>query len=607
MRNINKILSYLKPYWVKAVLNIIFDLISVFFSLFTVVMAVPFLSVLFDNDKVMKVTGDLEFTATSIKEHGYYLLYSIKQEEGAHMALLYLCLVIIVMSLFRNLFRYLALHVLADIRNNIVRDIRNRLYNKILRLPISFYSEEKKGDIISRMSNDVQEIEASIMSSLEMLFRSPLEIIIYMGALFMMSTQLTIFVIVLLAVGGYVIGAVGKSLKKQSRTGQRRVGGLLTIIEETLSGLRVIKAFNAEEKSYKNFKNQNDKYANTMVSIYRKRFLANPLSEFMGTAIMVMIMWYGGKLVLTGDINMNSEELIGYLLMFYFVITPAKSFSTAWYNIQKGLASVERVDMILEADDKIYEKENPIEVKEFNNSIEFRNVSFKYADDYVLKNINLKIEKGKTIALVGQSGSGKSTLVDLIPRFHDVTEGEILIDGISVKDIKIKNLRNLIGFVNQEPILFNDTFFNNIAFSSDLANPDNVIGAAKVANAHDFIMANPEGYEYNIGDRGGKLSGGQRQRISIARAVFKNPPVMILDEATSALDTESERLVQDALYRLMENRTSIVIAHRLSTITNADEICVLNEGEIVERGRHEELLALNGYYKKLHEMQMFSA
>lgn len=607
MRDIVRILRYLIPYWGKAVINIFLIILSSFFSLFTVMLFMPFLDVLFDSDAIYLKPENLEYTMNSLKDYGYYLIFSVKQTHGAGTALLYLCLVIICMSLFRNVTRYLSLHIMSGIRNNVVRDIRNRLYKKTMSLPLSFFSEEKKGDIISRMSQDVQEIQNSIMSSLEMIFQNPIELVLYITALFMMSTNLTLFVLLMLPIAVFVIGRIGRTLKKQSRVGQSRAGGLLAIIEESLYGLRVIKAFDAEKKVNANFEKENQKYTDIMIGVQRRRYLANPLTEFLGTAIMVVIMWYGGSLVLSGEAGLSSSGFIVYLMTYYFVITPAKSFSTAYYNIQKGVASIERINVLFDADIKIYEKKNPLLLSEFKESIKFNNVDFKYQIEGVLKNVNIEVYKGQTIALVGQSGSGKSTLVDLIPRFHDVTGGDILIDGMPVQDLKISDLRSKIGFVNQEPILFNDSFINNIAFGEEKPDLDKVIRAAKVANAHDFIEFTQDGYETNIGDRGGKLSGGQRQRISIARAVYKNPPILILDEATSSLDTESERLVQDALNALMKNRTSIVIAHRLSTITNADLIYVLHEGRVVEQGKHTDLLQKNGFYKKLYELQSFSS
>lgn len=606
MKNITKILKFLIPYWNFAALNVISNLLSAVFALFTVIMAIPFLGILFQNEPLVTSVLPFEFTAESIKLHFYYFFSKIIIEYGEVRALIYLSIVIISMTFLKNLFHFLALYFLAPLRTNVVNDIREKIYQKVLDLPLSYFSETRKGDIISRTTGDVQEIEASIISSLEMLFRDPITIVIYLVALFYMSVPLTLFVLVMLPITGLVIGRIGRTLKATSHKGQKKMGMILSIIEETLGGLRIIKAFNAEEKVKSRFENVNSFYAKVMVKIMRRRALASPLSEFLGTLVMIFIMIYGASLVLADQSDLTSQQFIGYLMLFYLIIAPSKAFSTAYYNVQKGLASAERVNEILEAENKITEKENAISINEFKDCIEYRNVTFKYDHHDVLKGINLKLEKGKTIALVGQSGSGKSTIADLLPRFYDIDQGEILIDGISIRDLKIKDLRNLMGIVNQESILFNDTFFNNIAFGLDSSCEEDVINAAKVANAHDFIAGTKHGYYTNIGDRGGKMSGGQRQRVSIARAVLKNPPIMILDEATSALDTESERLVQEALTNLMKNRTSLVIAHRLSTVQFADEICVVHEGQIVERGKHEELLKKNGMYKKLHDMQIFA-
>lgn len=606
MKSIGKILKFIVPYWQKGLLNVTLNLLSAVFALFSVTMAIPFLGILFGDELVVTSVSEFEFTFNSVKEHFNYHVSKMIVAQGPQRALIYLSLLIISMSFFKNLFHYLALFYLAPIRNGVVRDIRDQIYDKVMILPLSYFSETRKGDIIARMTGDVQEIETSVVSSLEMLFRDPIQIIIYVTALFYMSSSLTLFVMVLLPVSGLLIGRIGRTLKQTSLKGQAKMGVILSMIEETLGGLRIIKAFNAENKMRMRFNNLNSLYTKIMIKLQRRRFLASPLSEFLGTIVMIVIMVYGASLVLAEASDMSSQEFIGYLMLFYLIIAPSKSFSTTFYNIQKGLASVDRVQDILNATNNIVEKPRAISIDDFSHSIEYRNVSFKYDHTEVLRDINLVIEKGKTIALVGQSGSGKSTMADLLPRFYDVEKGDILIDGISVKDYKLKDLRGLMGNVNQDPILFNDSFFNNIAFGVDNPTEEAVIEAARVANAHDFIMATKHGYYTKIGDRGGKLSGGQRQRISIARAVLKNPPIMILDEATSALDTESERLVQDALNRLMKNRTSLVIAHRLSTIQNADEICVLHEGRIVERGKHGFLLAMNGYYRKLHDMQLFS-
>ena len=499
---------------------------------------------------------------------------------------------------------YLAFYMMIPIRTGVVRDIRNQINRKITQLSLGFFSEERKGDILARVSGDVNEIEASIMSSLDMLFKNPILISIYLIGMILISWQLTLFVFILLPFAGYVMGQVGKKLKRRSLEGQQQWGALMSQIEETLGGLRIIKAFNAEKKIQDRFERANEQFRQTTTRVYRRQQMAHPMSEFLGTATIAVVLWYGGSLILSNNSSIDAATFIYYLVIFYSIINPAKDLSKAAYAIQKGLASMTRIDKILMAQSDINDPEQPKPVK-FTHAIEYRNVWFRYRNDWVLKGINLTIPKGKTVALVGQSGSGKSTLVDLLPRFYDVTEGSIAIDDTDIRQVKLVDLRGLMGNVNQEAILFNDTFFNNIAFGVEGATREQVEEAAKIANAHDFIMASENGYDTNIGDRGGKLSGGQRQRISIARAILKNPPILILDEATSALDTESEHLVQEALENLMRNRTTIVIAHRLSTIKNADEICVMHEGEIVERGCHEDLLKLGGYYKRLCDMQSF--
>lgn len=597
---------FIKPYKRYVFAAFIFNLLGAIFGGFQFGTLKPVLDVLFGIAQEVPVKpATLELTTTSIGNNFMYELFRIIHQFGPEKTLIYIGLFMIVMVFLKVAFTYLALYVLVPLRNGVVRDIRNQIYLKILELPIGFFSEERKGDIIARMTGDVQEIDNSIMSSLEMLLKEPLIIIVSLLIMIYMSPTLTLFVFVLLPVVGYLIGKVGKSLKKPSMRGQNKMGELLSTIEESLSGLRIIKAFNAEKKVQEHFKKQNAEYYHIMNSLMWRRYLAHPMSEFLGTMVIVIVLWYGGKLVLSSESSLSASGFLVYLVFFYSIINPAKSFTTAFYAIQKGLASMERIDKVLMAENNIIDKEYPLEVKTFTTQIEYRDVTFRYIEDDVLKKVNLTIPKGKTIALVGQSGSGKSTFVDLIPRFYDVTDGQILVDGTDIRDYKIADLRSLMGNVNQDPILFNDTFFNNISFGVEDATMEAVVNAAKVANAHDFIIATSEGYQSNIGDRGGKLSGGQRQRVSIARAVLKNPPILILDEATSALDTESEKLVQEALENLMKNRTSIVIAHRLSTIKNADLICVFHEGEIVERGNHDELIELDGIYKKLHAMQNF--
>ena len=538
------------------------------------------------------------------KNNLYWFVGDVIETHGGSFTLIVLGVGLVVMTLFKVLSMYMASYTMIPIRTGVVRDVRNQINKKITDLPLGFFSEERKGDIIARVSGDVNEIEASVMSSLDMIFKNPILIAIYLFAMIVISWQLTAFVLILLPVAGYVMGKVGKTLKKKSLLGQSQLGVLMSQIEETLSGLRIIKAFNAEKKIQRRFEESNETFRNTMNRIFRRQQLAHPMSEFLGTATIAIILWYGGSLILSENSPIEASVFIFYLVIFYSIINPAKDLSKATYAIQKGLASVERVDKILMAESNIISPTNPKSVV-LNEAIEYNDVWFRYQNEWVLKGVSLRIDKGKTIALVGQSGSGKSTLVDLLPRFYDIEKGSINVDGTDIRDASLHDLRGLMGNVNQEAILFNDTFFNNIAFGVESATLDEVKEAARIANAHEFILASEDGYDTNIGDRGGKLSGGQRQRISIARAILKNPPILILDEATSALDTESERLVQEALENLMRNRTTIVIAHRLSTIRNADEICVMHEGEIVERGKHEELLVIDGYYKRLCDMQKF--
>jgi len=626
MKNLIKILKYIIPYWGKALLNIGFNILAILFSLASFTLFIPILNILFKttdlaekgaeiaDDKVpVEIVEIVSFNFdslkeyfNSVKEYFYYQIEKLIVEQGEMQVLLYICISIAVLFFLRNLFRYLASFYLAPIRSNVVRDLRNKLYRKILILPLSYYSEQKKGDIISRMTADVQEVEVSIMSSLEMMFRDPINIIVYFIALLVINAPLTLFVLVLFPISGFIIGRIGKSLKRSSEKGQKQLGVLLSIIEETISGLRIIKAFNAINLSDNNFKTSDQYYTRTMVRLYRKRDLASPISEFLSTIVMVIVLWFGGRLVLSPETELDAAMFMTYLIIFSQLIPPAKSMTTAIYNIQKGGASVERIHEILDAEEVIVEIENPKTISEFKSAVEYKDVSFSYDKAVVLKNISLKLEKGKTIALVGPSGGGKSTFVDLLPRFYDCSSGEILIDGTCLKELKIDDVRGLMGIVSQETILFNDTVMGNITMGIENVNEEDVIAAAKVANAHEFISKMENGYHTNIGDRGVKLSGGQRQRISIARAVLKNPPILILDEATSALDTESERLVQDALLKLMQNRTSIVIAHRLSTIQFADEIVVISKGEIVERGKHAELIALGGVYKRLFDLQSFA-
>ncbi len=606
MEKYKKILRYLIPYWVRIVYNVFFNLLAVVFSVFSLTMLIPFLGILFDSQPILEDPVPLAFSANSLIQNFNYYVGVLITEYGEFYALIFIGFIVFITSLLKNAFKYMALLHLAATRTGVVKNIRNTLYDKTIDLPLSYYSNERKGDVISRMTNDVQQIELSIISSLEMAIREPLTILVYLVTLFIMSPVLTLLVLILLPISGFFIGRIGKNLKKTAFSGQSKLGIILSVIEETITGLRIIKAFNAEEKIKKRFYSLNSLYTRVMTKMYRRHYLAGPTSEFLGTMVVVIIMLYGGSMVLGGQSSLSSQGFIGYIAIFSQIINPAKAFSKAYYNIQKGMASADRIDDIMRAKNTIVEIKNPIPVKSFNDCIEFKNVSFRYDKEYVLKNINFVIPKGKTIALVGHSGAGKSTFVDLLPRILDATNGEILLDGVNIKHLKIKDLRALMGNVNQEAILFNDTIFNNIAFGSENTSEEQVINAAKIANAHGFIARTTNGYYSNIGDSGSKLSGGQRQRLSIARAVLCNPPILILDEATSALDTESERLVQKALTKVMENRTSIVIAHRLSTVVNADLICVLQEGEIIEKGNHAELMANNGVYKKLHNTQMFS-
>lgn len=617
MKEFIKVLRrFVPPYKRQLILSFIFNILSAIMNVLSFGLIIPILNILFKiDDKEYDFTPWISNDAASIMDkldsivgaltnNFYYYTTSSINEYGAGTVLLVLAISLTVLTLVKTGVYYLSSFYLIPIRTGVVRDIRNQINDKILSLPLSFFSEERKGDIIARMTGDVGEVENSIMSSLDMLFKNPILILVYFTTMLVVSWQLTIFVIVLLPVSGFVMGRVSKTLKKKSTEAQEKWGELMAQIEETLGGLRIIKAFNAEKKVAKRFYSGGDDVRKLSNKIARRQQLAHPMSEFLGTATISVVLWYGGTLILGNDASITASSFMFYLVMFYSIINPAKEFSKSAYAIQKGLASMERIDKILSAESNIKDPENPAKLS-FESSIEYKNVWFKYKNNWVLQDINLTIPKGKTVALVGQSGSGKSTMVDLLPRFYDVEKGQICIDGVDLKDARVTDLRGLMGNVNQEAILFNDTFFNNISFGVENATLEDVMEAAKVANAHDFISASENGYETNIGDRGGKLSGGQRQRVSIARAVLKNPQILILDEATSALDTESERLVQEALENLMRNRTTIVIAHRLSTIKSADEICVMHEGRIVERGYHDELYDLNGYYRKLCDMQNF--
>ena len=606
------VFKYIKGYWNHAWMNIVCNILFSVFSLFSLVLVKPFLDLLFLHDelyyKEILKKGAPVFQANSawLNDAFTYHLSGLISSQGKLSALLFICIVIVLLTFFKNLFRYMAMYALAPIRNGVVRDLRNKLMDKVLHLQLSYFNNEKKGDIMSRITSDVSEIEWSIMQSLELIFREPLLILISLITLIMISPYLTLYVFLLLPLAGLLVALIGKSLKRNSAKGKEVLGKLFIAMEETLGGLKIIKAFTGEKFVSDKFKNINEEFTKISVRIYRKTDLSSPLTEVIVTAILMLIMFIGGKMVMGADSSLSASSFITYIIVASQIIPPVKQITQAYNSIQKGVASEERINKILLAENSIIESNNAIEIKSFSQKIEFKNVSFAYNRGdagHVLQHVNIIIPKGKTIALVGQSGSGKTTLTDMIARFYDCDEGEILFDEVNIKNATLKSVRNLLGMVSQEPVLFNDTVFNNIAFGLENVSEKDVMEAARIANAHDFIMQMPEGYQTNVGDRGTKLSGGQRQRISIARAVLKNPPILILDEATSALDSENERMVQDALQKLMQNRTTVVIAHRLSTIVHADEIVVLEKGKIIERGTHKELLAQAGTYLKLYEMQ----
>ena len=595
---------YIPPYWHQVALSFLFNILSALFSVLSMALMIPVLEIIFQQDHEVTTLMPWGMDTDAIVNNFYYYVTQIKVTHGPGMALLYSGLFMVFGTVLKCTASYFASYTCVGLRNNVSRDIRKEIFRKILSLPVGFFQNERKGDVLQRATGDVMEVEASIMSSVDMFLKNPILIIVYFATMLFMSPQLTVFALVLLPIAGTIIGRIGKNLKKQSREGQDKLGELLGIVEETLGGLRIVKAFNAEQKMEERYADEAQAYCRIAKRMTRRRDLAHPVSETLGTLLVIIVVWFGGTLILNGKGTLTVAEFLAYLGIFYQIINPAKAFSSAFFNIQKGMAAMERIDGILIADDKIFENADGLHLEGLKESIEYRHVSFSYdGEREVLQDVSVSIPRGTMLALVGQSGGGKSTFVDLLPRFWDISKGSISIDGHDIRDYRLYDLRHTMGIVNQDPILFNDSVFNNIAFGVEGATMEDVVRAAKIANAHDFIVQMDGAYEAKVGERGSNLSGGQRQRISIARAVLRNPDILILDEATSALDTESERLVQEALDNLLKGRTSIVVAHRLSTIRNADMICVFQDGKIVERGTHDELTAKDGYYKKLRELQ----
>jgi subfamily B ATP-binding cassette protein MsbA len=605
MKKLFRVIAYIFPYWGHLLSNLFFNLMAIVFSLFSLALLIPFLNLLFGMNKLITHKPALTFSTHSALDYLNYYISQIIIHQGKLQALVFICIVILTAFFFKNFGRFFAMYFITSARSGAIRGIRDDVYSKLLILPLSYYSKNKKGDLMTRITTDVQELEVSILMYIEMLVRDPITIIAYLAFMISLSLKLSIFVLVILPITGLIIGTIGRSLRKNSVILQQYYSSLMSIIEESITGLRVIKGFNAIPYFNRRFVTMDNTYYRKQVSVNRRRDLSSPLSEFLSSLVIVVILWFGGQMVIAPHPTIQAADFITYIVVFSQVISPAKSLSQSFFNIRKGLASADRIFEVLDAEELIEEKPDALPVKSFKKEIRFENVYFKYQKPYVLKNINIHIPKGKMIAIVGESGGGKSTIVDLLPRFYDVTKGRILLDGQDIRDYKIADLRGLMGIVSQDSILFNDTVFNNIAFGMNEVSQQAVEEAAKVANAHDFIIKMEEGYQTNVGDRGVKLSGGQRQRISIARAVLADPEILILDEATSSLDTEAERLVQDALSKIMKNRTTLVIAHRLSTIRDADEIIVMQKGEIVERGSHADLLQKNGVYKKLQDLQSF--